>query len=104
MSKGFVPAGLNSHETLGNRIKCFDDKYTYGRRDSMGNREAFKKLKDDLNLSILLITHDLGMVKHMADHVAVMTQGKIVESGQTSEVLDNPQHQYTKELMEALCC
>ena len=64
--------------------------------------ELFKKLKDDLNLSILLITHDLGMVRHMADTVAVMTQGKIVESGTTSEVLDNPRHQYTRELMEAL--
>lgn len=64
--------------------------------------ELFKKLKDELKLSILLITHDLGMVGHMADTIAVMTQGRIVESGMTSEVLTNPEHGYTKELMEAL--
>ena len=64
--------------------------------------ELFKKLKDELKLSILLITHDLGMVEHMADHVAVMTQGKIVESGTTRDVLSNPKHGYTKGLMEAL--
>jgi len=64
--------------------------------------ELFKKLRDDLKLSILLITHDLGMVEHMADNVAVMTGGKIVEHGVTQEVLNNPTHQYTQELMEAL--
>jgi len=64
--------------------------------------ELFKKLKDELNLSILLITHDLGMVQHMADNVAVMTQGKIVESGVTGEVLSSPKHEYTRDLMEAL--
>jgi len=64
--------------------------------------ELFKKLRDELKLSILLITHDLGMVEHMADSVAVMTEGKIVESGVTREVLNNPSHKYTQELMEAL--
>jgi len=64
--------------------------------------ELFKKLRDELKLSILLITHDLGMVEHMADNVAVMTGGKIVEYGVTREVLNNPTHQYTQELMEAL--
>jgi len=64
--------------------------------------ELFKKLRDELKLSILLITHDLGMVEHMADNIAVMTEGKIVEHGVTREVLNNPTHQYTQELMEAL--
>lgn len=62
----------------------------------------FRKLKDELKLSILLITHDLGMVAHMADHVVVMTEGKIVERGITREVLEKPQHPYTRTLMEAL--
>ena len=62
----------------------------------------FKKLKDELRLSILLITHDLGMVRHMADHVAVMTNGRIVENGTTADVLSRPRHAYTRELMEAL--
>ena len=64
--------------------------------------ELFKKLRDELKLSILLITHDLGMVEHMADNVAVMTDGKVVENGVTREVLNNPTHKYTQELMEAL--
>lgn len=64
--------------------------------------ELFRKLKDELKLSILLITHDLGMVAHMADHVAVMAEGKIVERGTTREVLEKPQHPYTRTLMEAL--
>ncbi len=64
--------------------------------------ELFRKLKDELQLSILLITHDLGMVAHMADRVAVMTQGKIIEQGMTKDVLQNPQHPYTRTLMEAI--
>ncbi len=64
--------------------------------------ELFRKLKDELQLSILLITHDLGMVGHMADHVAVMTEGKIVERGTTKDVLKNPQHPYTRTLMETI--
>lgn len=64
--------------------------------------ELFKQLKKELNLSILLITHDLGMVAHMADHIVVMTDGQIVEHGHTNEVLSNPAHEYTRELMEAL--
>ena len=64
--------------------------------------ELFRKLKDELKLSILLITHDLGMVAHMADHVAVMTEGQIVERGTTREVLEKPQHPYTRALMEAI--
>lgn len=64
--------------------------------------ELFRKLKDELKLSILLITHDLGMVAHMADRVAVMTEGQIVERGTTREVLEKPQHPYTRALMEAI--
>ena len=64
--------------------------------------ELFRKLKDELKLSILLITHDLGMVAHMADRVAVMTGGKIVEQGMTKDVLKDPRHPYTRTLMETI--
>ncbi len=64
--------------------------------------DLFRKLKEELKLSILLITHDLGMVAHMADEVAVMREGKIVEQGKTQEVLRNPRHPYTQQLMDAL--
>ncbi len=52
--------------------------------------ELFKRLRAELDTTILLITHDLGMVQHMADDVAVMTQGRIVEFGATTDVLANP--------------
>lgn len=64
--------------------------------------ELFRTLRDDLKISILLITHDLGMVAHLADQVAVLFNGKIVEFGETKEILEHPQHPYTIELMEAM--
>ena len=56
------------------------------------------KLKND-GMSILLITHDLGVVAQMSDHVYVMKYGKIVESGNVYEVFENPKHEYTKALL-----
>ena len=62
--------------------------------------DLFRHLKDQLKLSILLITHDLGMVSHLADEIAVMTKGRIVEFGGTQAILENPKHEYTKELLK----
>ena len=61
----------------------------------------FKKLRDDLQLSILIITHDLGLVRSLADQVVVLCDGKAVEQGPAAEVLDRPQHNYTQQLLEA---
>lgn len=63
--------------------------------------ELFKDLRDRLGLSILLITHDLGVVRHLAERISVMSEGKIVESGKTTDVLTNPGHEYTRRLMDA---
>jgi len=63
--------------------------------------ELLLELKDELNMSMLLITHDLGIVRKMADRVYVMNQGEIVESGDTGPVFDNPQHDYTRHLLNA---
>ncbi len=52
-------------------------------------------------MGLLFITHDLGVVRKIADRVCVMRNGKIVEAGVTSEIFDNPQHPYTKMLLEA---
>jgi len=64
--------------------------------------ELFQRLRDELHLSILLITHDLGVVKHLADDVAVLFKGKIVEQGKTKEVIDNPKHEFTKNLLKTI--
>ncbi|OYR19803.1 nickel import ATP-binding protein NikE [Brucella thiophenivorans] len=58
-------------------------------------------LKTAQGMSMLFITHDLGIVRKIADRVCVMSKGKIVEAGPTSEIFDNPQHEYTKHLLAA---
>jgi microcin C transport system ATP-binding protein len=63
--------------------------------------ELLAKLKTRKGMSLLFITHDLGIVRRIADRVCVMTKGKIVESGPTREIFANPQHDYTKHLLAA---
>jgi microcin C transport system ATP-binding protein len=63
--------------------------------------ELLKELQKKLGMALLLITHDLGIVQHMAERVYVMSQGLIVEEGTVSQVLDTPSHAYTKHLMAA---
>jgi microcin C transport system ATP-binding protein len=57
------------------------------------------KLKAEFNMAMLLITHDLGIVRKMADRVCVMTNGEIVERGMTRDIFASPQHPYTKHLL-----
>ena len=57
------------------------------------------KLKDEFNMAMLLITHDLGIVRKMADRVCVMNNGEIVERGATHDIFAPPQHPYTKHLL-----
>jgi microcin C transport system ATP-binding protein len=63
--------------------------------------ELLRKLRRETGMALLLITHDLGIVRHMADRVAVMRHGEIVESGVTKEVFAAPQHPYTRQLIDA---
>ncbi len=58
-------------------------------------------LKARLGLTVLFITHDLGIVRRIADHVAVMTQGEIVEQGPAAQVFADPAHAYTRHLLAA---
>lgn len=60
-----------------------------------------KELKEKYSLAVLLITHDLNVVKHHADHMAIMRHGELVEQAPTKEIFANPKHAYTKELLEA---
>ena len=61
--------------------------------------ELLDKLKDRKGMSMLFITHDLGIVRKIADRVCVMTHGRIVEAGPTREIFDAPQHEYTRHLL-----
>lgn len=61
-----------------------------------------EELREKYNLSYLFISHDLSVVSHIADRVAVMNRGKIVEQGQTRDIITHPQDPYTKELIAAV--
>lgn len=60
-----------------------------------------KKVKDDFGLTIICISHDLKILKHFADEILIMFRGSIVERGTTTDILSNPQNDYTKFLLSA---
>ena len=59
-------------------------------------------LQDELGLTYLFIAHDLAVVEHISDQVLVMTEGKIVEQATSDEIYNNPQHPYTRKLLDAV--
>ena len=63
--------------------------------------KLLRELKDRLGMAMLMITHDLGIVRKMADRVCVMTAGEIVEQGPTEEIFERPRHPYTQKLLAA---
>ena len=64
--------------------------------------ELMMELKDKLGMAIMMITHDLGVVASMCDHIAVMYAGNIVEYGTTDDIFYNPKHEYTKGLLRSI--
>ena len=64
--------------------------------------DLIRKIKSETNMTVLLITHDLGIVAEMADQVLVMYAGKIVESASVSDLFAHPAHPYTKGLLSCI--
>ena len=60
------------------------------------------KLQRDSGMSMLFISHDLGVVRHISDRVAVMLAGKIVEIGDKHQIFEAPQHEYTRKLLNSI--
>lgn len=61
-----------------------------------------KTIQEEYNISYLFISHDLGVVKHMCDDIAIMYRGRFTELGKSDEIYKNPQHIYTKRLLSAI--
>src|SRR5262249_36230449 len=63
--------------------------------------DLLRKLRDELNLSVLFVTHDLGAVAELCDSVVVMYAGQVVEQGAVDDIFLHPQHPYTEGLLRA---
>ena len=61
-----------------------------------------RDLQRELGMSYLFITHNIGVVEYIADHVAVMREGKFVEEGRALQVLEHPREEYTRALLAAV--
>jgi microcin C transport system ATP-binding protein len=63
-----------------------------------------QQLQEKYGMGLLLINHDLGVIRHMAQHTCVMQKGRVIEDGKTSDLFSHPQHPYTRGLLEAEPC
>jgi len=64
--------------------------------------DLIKKIQQELKISIILVSHDLGVIRLLADKVLVMKEGRIIESGLTNQILEDPQHRYTQLLVNSM--
>ncbi len=64
--------------------------------------DLIKQLQRDLNISIIIVSHDLGVIRMLADRTLVMLDGRVVEQGLTDQILEDPQHSYTQQLVHSL--
>ncbi|MEM1525813.1 MAG: ABC transporter ATP-binding protein [Ignisphaera sp.] len=68
----------------------------------LGILKLFLKLRDELKSSIIFITHDLGLATYVSDRILIMYKGGIVEEGSPEEILKNPRHEYTRNLLDSV--
>lgn len=64
--------------------------------------DLIKKLQRELSISMVVVSHDLGVIRMLADRTIVMLNGKVVESGLTDQILEDPKHPYTQQLVQSL--
>ncbi len=64
--------------------------------------KLLRNLSEEYGVGVLLISHDLRVIRHLCDRVAVMYKGEIVETGRTEKVFEHPEHEYTKQLISAI--
>ena len=75
---------------------------THSNRDPQKVLNLLKDLQQQFNLTYIFISHDMAVVKHMADRMMVMNQGKIEELGYPDDIYNNPQKEYTQRLVNAI--
>jgi len=63
--------------------------------------DTLKRLQHELSITVLIVSHDLGVIRTLADRVMVMKDGRVVERGLTDQILEDPQHPYTQQLVHA---
>ncbi|NBV89064.1 MAG: phosphonate C-P lyase system protein PhnK, partial [Betaproteobacteria bacterium] len=64
--------------------------------------DLLKRLQEELRLATVIVTHDLGVARLLADQVFVMVRGEVVEQGLVDQVFDDPQHPYTQQLVTSV--
>ena len=64
--------------------------------------DLIKMIQRDLGVSMIVVSHDLGVIRMLADRTIVMLQGEVIEQGLTDQILDDPQHYYTQQLVHSL--
>ncbi|WP_199617691.1 ATP-binding cassette domain-containing protein [Paenibacillus alkalitolerans] len=64
--------------------------------------DLIKQLQRQLNISIIIVSHDLGVIRMLADRTMVMLDGRVIEYGLTDQILEDPQHRYTQQLVHSL--
>ncbi|MGL5067890.1 MAG: ATP-binding cassette domain-containing protein [Sarcina sp.] len=64
--------------------------------------DLIKKLQREFNISMIVVSHDLGVIRMLADRTLVMLNGKVIEEGLTDQILEDPQHEYTQQLVYSL--